>query len=101
MAGATAIPRPFHGHPTTISRHKTYKSRKSHLPGGASENLALAPVLATSKLLGMVENNEETEAPCPPEAPYQSNPGFKTTTATTSTWAWLPRADSQIENGAR
>jgi hypothetical protein len=46
------------------------------------------PVLATSKLLGVMENNEETRqkrlTPYPPEAPYQSNPGFKTTTATTS-----------------
>jgi hypothetical protein len=47
--------------------------------------LALAPVLATSKLLGMMENNGETRQK--PEAPYQSqsNPGFKTTTANTST----------------
>jgi hypothetical protein len=46
-----------------------------------SENLALAPVLATSKLLGMMENNKETRQK--QEAPYQiqSNPGFKTTTA--------------------
>jgi hypothetical protein len=52
---------------------------------GCSENLVLAPVLATSKLLGMMENNEETRQK--PEAPYQSqsNPGFKTTTANTST----------------
>jgi hypothetical protein len=37
-----------------------------------SENLALAPVLATSKLLGMIENNEEARQK--PEALYQSNP---------------------------
>jgi hypothetical protein len=50
-----------------------------------SENLALAPVLATSKLLGMMENNEEIRQK--PEAPYQSqsNPGFKTTTTNAST----------------
>jgi hypothetical protein len=43
-------------------------------------SLALAPVLATSKLLGMMENNGETRQK--PEVPYQSqsNPGFKTTT---------------------
>ena len=35
-------------------------ARKSNPPGDASENLALAAVLATSKLLGMMENNEET-----------------------------------------
>jgi hypothetical protein len=58
---------------------------QSNPPGGVSENLALAPVLATSKLLGMMENNGETRQK--PEAPYQSqsNPGFKTTTANTST----------------
>ena len=33
-------------------------------------SLALAPVLATSKLLGMMENNGETRQK--PEAPYQS-----------------------------
>jgi hypothetical protein len=44
-------------------------------------SLALAPVLATSKLLGMMENNGQTRQK--PEAPYQSqsNPGFETTTA--------------------
>jgi hypothetical protein len=46
-------------------------------------SLALAPVLATSKLLGMMENNGEI--PQKSEAPYQSqsNPGFKTATADT------------------
>jgi hypothetical protein len=33
-------------------------------------SLALAPVLATSKLLGVMENNGETRQK--PEAPYQS-----------------------------
>jgi hypothetical protein len=72
-----------HGHSTTIPRHKTYNhtcthshARKSNPPGDASKNLELAPVLATSKLLGMMENNEETRQK--PEAPYQSKqPGFQ------------------------
>jgi hypothetical protein len=34
--------------------------RKSNPPGDASENLELAPVLASSKLLEVMENNEET-----------------------------------------
>jgi hypothetical protein len=39
-------------------------ARRANPPGGTSENLELAPVLAISKLLGMMENNE---------APYQIN----------------------------
>jgi hypothetical protein len=51
-------------------------------------SLALAPVLATSKLLGMMENNlMERPARSQKRLTYQSqsNSGFKTTTANTST----------------
>jgi hypothetical protein len=62
-------------------------ARKSNSPSDASENLELAPVLATSKLLGVMENNEET---CQKRLARQkrlteSNPGIKTTKATAST----------------
>jgi hypothetical protein len=65
-----------------IHAHSRNQIRRATL---VKTSLALAPVLATSKWLGMMENNGETRQK--PEAPYQSqsNPGFKTTTANTST----------------
>jgi hypothetical protein len=72
-------------------------ARNAYPLGGASENLALAPVLATSKLLGVMENNEETRQ----KRLARQDRLTKATTATASTWAWLPRADSQSEGGAR
>jgi hypothetical protein len=69
-----AIPRPSH-----VTKHT-----HANPPGGASENLALAPVLATSKLLGVMENNEETRqkrlARQKRRTKATPNPGFKTTT---------------------
>jgi hypothetical protein len=98
-----------HDHSTTIPRHNTYTcthshARKSNPPGDASENLELASVLATSKLLGMMENNEETRQK--PEAPYQSKKRTrgvsKQQQLTLVRGRHIPRVDSQSERvGAR
>jgi hypothetical protein len=77
VAGATAIPRPFHVTKHTHASKRT-QIRKSNQPGDTSENLELAPVLATSKLLGVMENNEETRQKRlarQKRLTYQSNPG--------------------------
>jgi hypothetical protein len=61
--GVSLKPRRCDGHPPQPSHVTHIHARKTNPPGGAGgarENLALAPVLATSKLLWMMKNSEET-----------------------------------------
>jgi hypothetical protein len=99
-----------HDHSTTIPRHKTHTfthtdahARKSNPPGDAGENLELAPVLATSKLLGVVKNNEETRQK---RLTHQKRLTKATPVSNQQQLLLvrkrrIPRADSQSEGGAK